>query len=930
MGDIIVVAIIIVCIMYINITDKKQKIRELEEKIVKLSDRIHELEKNNNAIESKNEKANSEIPIIENISQQEYLKELSQQENSNIYAGSNTVKNDIEFTEKTYQEELSQQKNSNIYAATNPVNDEKDIEFREEKVKKNRKNNIIFTIGATFVIVAAVSFLYSTWHVVPDIVKTSIILVFAFLFLGLAKVAEDVFKLSKTAKVFFYMAMVYIPIGLFSISAFGLIGNYLSMSGEGKYVYLSLASFAIMAIYLFYAYKNKDKKLYFSGRVMQLLMIIFFTLIMTEDILNIILVIIIYSVILNIMNCKFESVFKKESELIKDILLYAMTGATLMLTFYWHDEKEWIYKTTYLFLTTFNFVLSYLKNKKEYLYIISYVLTYVFLYSLMQLIGFGALVQQIIVIMYLCATAYYHNFVNKNDIIKNVTNYIDAFLCIILCFISYCIDVRTICIKAYVMCMITNIIMYIEYLKNSKKNLGLFALTLIINFILMLFVQGSIVEKSLCQYISTGIFSLIFIMFLHNEKNTYIKIIPILYFIANLYTRELIVLKSFNITYLTAVLSMLAFGYLAIKDKKDYVYRGSSFVLLLSISQYINTDIAIYVESILITIWAVVQMLFAKKEIKTIMKWLIVLSLLYMYSLMFINATDNEITPAKYTLGIIHSLMCMFIFSRSKNLKFLPLIGLAIPLYSYDIILLGKYDITLIINLAMIVIFAYLSLTGKKDYKYQIVSLVYLLGFICKYSDINEYVRYAMVFIWSGIQCFYTKGARKDANLALTGLAGLFIYMNMIYDLKIDEITLIRTLGFIIYAYIVLHKIIEKYSKETCRMLESFFFIIVYLISFFMYKDAIDLAIFMFMQACIIVLTYIKRYGPAFIITSCGIIINLIYLTREFWLSIPWWAYLVVVGGILLFFAARNELLENKNKKLVKENLEKIKKYFDI
>ena len=68
-------------------------------------------------------------------------------------------------------------------------------------------------------------------------VKSAVVLILAGVFLGLSKVAGKVFKLTKTARTFFYIAMIYIPICLFSISLFGLAGEYFSINGDGKYIF---------------------------------------------------------------------------------------------------------------------------------------------------------------------------------------------------------------------------------------------------------------------------------------------------------------------------------------------------------------------------------------------------------------------------------------------------------------------------------------------------------------------------------------------------------------------------------------------------------------------------------------------------------------------------------------------------------------------
>ena len=71
----------------------------------------------------------------------------------------------------------------------------------------------------------------------------------------------------------------------------------------------------------------------------------------------------------------------------------------------------------------------------------------------------------------------------------------------------------------------------------------------------------------------------------------------------------------------------------------------------------------------------------------------------------------------------------------------------------------------------------------------------------------------------------------------------------------------------------------------------------------------------------------IKKYYH-FVITVVYMILTALYVTRNFWLSIAWWAYLLVVGILLIVFATKNEQLKKENKSfiiLLKELNEKLK-----
>ena len=75
--------------------------------------------------------------------------------------------------------------------------------------------------------------------------------------------------------------------------------------------------------------------------------------------------------------------------------------------------------------------------------------------------------------------------------------------------------------------------------------------------------------------------------------------------------------------------------------------------------------------------------------------------------------------------------------------------------------------------------------------------------------------------------------------------------------------------------------------------------------------------------------TVSKKDGKIFLTSILAIIINAFALTREFWLSLPWWFYLLILGIGLLAFAITNE--SRANKKVSKEEniVNKIKDYIE-
>ena len=83
--------------------------------------------------------------------------------------------------------------------------------------------------------------------------------------------------------------------------------------------------------------------------------------------------------------------------------------------------------------------------------------------------------------------------------------------------------------------------------------------------------------------------------------------------------------------------------------------------------------------------------------------------------------------------------------------------------------------------------------------------------------------------------------------------------------------------------------------------------------------------LFVFFLLILTIVGYMKKWGPIALTSLLFILINTFILTRMFWLSLPWWIYLLLVGSILISFAVRNEIKEkDKNKNIIKDIAKKI------
>lgn len=220
----------------------------------------------------------------------------------------------------------------------------------------------------------------------------------------------------------------------------------------------------------------------------------------------------------------------------------------------------------------------------------------------------------------------------------------------------------------------------------------------------------------------------------------------------------------------------------------------------------------------------------------------------------------------------------------------------------------------------------FLSINIDKLNIYTIFSALYLIIGVDIYN--NEYLSEMLFIIWSAVHVYYLVDQKSiDIFKSIFIIAITCLYYSICEDLKLNEYTIFNFLGCIVAGFTIIKKILKNYVADT-DVFEYVFWAIIYVGALASYTNSIDGIIFSLLIVGIIFLSYYKKYGATFLASILAIILNGIALTRVFWLSIPWWIYLLIVGGTLIGFAIKNEANENKLSlkkvlKNIKENCEK-------
>ena len=287
--------------------------------------------------------------------------------------------------------------------------------------------------------------------------------------------------------------------------------------------------------------------------------------------------------------------------------------------------------------------------------------------------------------------------------------------------------------------------------------------------------------------------------------------------------------------------------------------------------------------------------------------------------LLFVRALETKYSLVVLTIAIITNI-AFILFQKSKDLndnyKFINY-GSLIPFLFLEYL---KHMNP--VSIFIVIVSCYLLLKKNKNV-YLISSYAYVLLNMITFDN----SKYIILALYSAITiCAYFVKADKSkrAFQALCYVCGTIFLEFVLDDLGLIEkeaCTMFIPVMILIPVYS--RTILKPYNKDY-KALEYITYILLNLIALVILDD---LEVFVGVLVATAIISYLLKLGPIFIISLIFLVLNVIRLTIDFWLSIPWWIYILVIGSILVFFAMHNELKENKEKRHL---LEKLKKELDL
>lgn len=783
--------------------------------------------------------------------------------------------------------------------------------------KTEQKNITILITGAICIILAAIIFLSSTWSAIPNLLKTAVIILLTFVFLGASKLAQEKFNLPKTGKTFFYIAMAYIPISLLSISIFGLFGEYLSINGDGNYLYLALSSILVAIIYYMIYKKYNNKYMLYGSILSQVFTIVATNLIFGTEILAITITLLLYNILLIMLtpNC----------DLLKNV--YAIIPVLMSLfSIGTYGENGYLFSFT-LLLTAANFLI--LLNKypnKFYAYLFNIIDIYfgLCLFSTIfdpdnQTIIIESCLIVYLIINYIAISMLY----KKNKLIidsLNVTNIISLTLFNLFVFFEESTLIQVVYSSTLTLLLMINYFNPANKDNHSKKML--FSILASISYFGTAFVIFDGTNFHSFWVLLVGFITLLCTILIKKRDNLLFNVLLVATHIF-LGLNYAIIMEEFStdnkfILLISSILMFIGYIYSYLITK----FKIFKYLTYISITPMISSTLnlitqELYPHYIGVTVSVMFAMLVETLDERIEDKYSDIFFAVVQglsYSLFIFDSDIYSSSPFLIVYLLAYTLL-IGVYNKYVNKNTLynlvPLIGIAPILFVNNcsrIFMISTQLLSLILVTAI-------SIPDKDFSIYRGASFVYLLLFSILIT--NEYLIATLIILWSLLQIVTIKSkGLKDVLKVIIYLAFFFIYSLAINDLKLDDTIIFPMIGYLIMAIVLFRTIINKYmNNEDITIIEHLAYSIIYLITISNITSITVGIVFIGLLLVTLILSYLLRYGTLFITSIAALLVSIFVLTKEFWFSIPWWIYLLGIGTILIAFAIRNEVSDKKDKK---------------
>ena len=753
----------------------------------------------------------------------------------------------------------------------NPTKIGSDFLKKKRDIKASRtRENIVLIVGMIFIILSGLIFLFINFKNFNGLLKTLFVSIECILFLVSGFILKKLDS-NRGFKIFWFLGSIFIPIILYMICEYALLGKYLSFNGSGLSVYLAICSVICIGLY-YISYKLTNFKLYlfficFLIDILFINILCFFNTFIYKifDICNIIFVLfMIYNLIISIVCLrKKQNVFFKCFNSYMKFLMIILLFFVMTLV----SDYQAVFDINVLLVCIFYIVTLYIVLLFDKKGIYSY-------YS-----------QILITIV---------SWLFINTLFKKFTD-----------------------ISLYILALVTLLQLFISYILNIKGFKIINIITSFLSFIIICLMASYKTGIIIGLLIFTALLFLLKI-----EKNNSIKkfiniIIPVsIYYIVYSILKNINLFQTGYIILVASLLYYVIYSYLLVrKNNNSRIYELYSYFALLILFLMQNYNI---VTSILISI---VWIYFLISKLRNNNKDIFIRN--FLYFMCIINLIVNS---GKFNIGFYNSILILSIlfiiigklFEKFKlNYKMTYIIGI-ILLIIVSIFSIGENNVLMIIlNFALYLFIYILEFVNKK--KNSIIRFLYtFIGFILMYSimsnvglpsslsSILTLILFVLILI-----TMYLSEIDSDKNIFSYSVFCLMPIVDLMDEIPFINVHILEfnTILFIIYMFIFTEFIfnIKKKDKITLQII---------ILSLAFINTIKNTNVFMFVTNSILAIIYIfigfKRKSNEYIYLGCIMLIITVLIQLINIKSVALFAFtLLGIGLILILYVIMKEIRKN-------------------
>lgn len=134
-------------------------------------------------------------------------------------------------------------------------------EEEQQLSKQDKKTITLLNLGVGLVGLSGIILTTTNWNIMSDILKISILILIALIFLTLSVISEKKLKIELLSKNYWLLSMLFIILAIIANGYLAIVSQWFSYKGEGHYLYTALTTI-ITSLLALITYNKYNKQIY--------------------------------------------------------------------------------------------------------------------------------------------------------------------------------------------------------------------------------------------------------------------------------------------------------------------------------------------------------------------------------------------------------------------------------------------------------------------------------------------------------------------------------------------------------------------------------------------------------------------------------------------------------------------------------------------